>query len=133
VERREHERVFMHAVRREDLPHLGSSYRFVGAEQGDVDVSIFLVEADPGRGAPLHAHKYDEIVIVEDGQSRMVIADLVRETQAGDIIVIKAGTPHGFINIGSQVLKQIDIHLNSIFEQENLEPTEASRKALLPE
>jgi hypothetical protein len=38
---------FMHAVRKEDLPLIGSSYNFVGAEHGDVAISIFLVEAQP--------------------------------------------------------------------------------------
>jgi quercetin dioxygenase-like cupin family protein len=120
---------FMHAIRKEDLPYIGSSYNFVGANQGDVAVSIFFVEAHPGHGAPLHRHKYDEIIIVQDGHSRLVIGDLIKETQPGEIIVIKADTPHGFINIGSTVLKQIDIHLNSRFEQEAVDPTDVSRRA----
>jgi mannose-6-phosphate isomerase-like protein (cupin superfamily) len=72
-------------------------------------------------------------VIVQDGQSRLVIGDLIQETQSGDIVVVKANTPHGFINIGSGVLKQIDIHLNPRFEQEPVDPTQLSRSAGLPE
>jgi mannose-6-phosphate isomerase-like protein (cupin superfamily) len=124
---------FMHAIRKEDLPRIGSSYNFVGAEQGNVGVSIYLLEAQPGRGAPLHVHKYDEIVLVQEGRSRIAIGDLIRETQPGDIVVVKANTPHGFVNIGSGVLKQIDIHVNPRFEQQFVEPTETSRSAGLPE
>ena len=51
---------------------------------------MFLVEAKPGRGAPLHMHEYDEIVLVQEGRSRMVIGNDIREATAGDIIVIKA-------------------------------------------
>jgi hypothetical protein len=46
---------------------------------------------------------------------------------------VKARTPHGFINAGTGILKQYDIHVNPRFRQENIEPTEASREAGLPE
>lgn len=122
----------MYAIRKTDLPLIGSSYNFVGADHQSVAVSIFLLEAQPGRGAPLHVHEYDEIVIVQEGRSRFVAGDETREAVAGDILVIKAHTPHGFINIGDQVLKQVDIHASPRFKQENLEPTEVSIKAGLP-
>jgi mannose-6-phosphate isomerase-like protein (cupin superfamily) len=122
----------MHAMRREELPFLGSSFQFAGADQGNVGVSFFLVEAKPGRGAPLHRHAYDEIVVVQEGGGRMVVGNETLETVAGDIVVVKAGTPHGFINAGQNALKQIDIHVNPRFEQENLEPTEVSLRAGLP-
>jgi hypothetical protein len=32
----------MHHVRQENLPFVGSSHEFVGAEQGDTSVSVFL-------------------------------------------------------------------------------------------
>ena len=122
----------MHAIRKTDLPFIGSSYNFVGADHDDVAVSIFLVEAKPKRGATLHMHEYDEIVLVQEGRSRMVIGNDIREATAGDILVIKARTPHGFINIGESTLKQIDIHLSPRFKQQNLEPTELSKRANLP-
>jgi mannose-6-phosphate isomerase-like protein (cupin superfamily) len=123
----------MHAIRKEDLPLIGVSYNFVGADQGDVAISMFLVEAPPGRGAPLHIHDYDEIVLVQEGQSRFVVGDVIREARTGDILVVKAGTPHGFINAGSGVLKQLDIHMSPRFKQELVDPTETSRQAGLPE
>jgi mannose-6-phosphate isomerase-like protein (cupin superfamily) len=122
----------MHLLSKLDLPLIGSSYNFVGADQGDVAVSIYLVEAQPGRGAPLHLHAYDEIILVQDGTSRLVVGEQIRETQPNDIVVIKAGTPHGFVNIGPGVLKQIDIHLSPRFAQELLAPTDASLRAGLP-
>jgi mannose-6-phosphate isomerase-like protein (cupin superfamily) len=62
-----------------------------------------------------------------------VIGDVIRETQPGDILVVKARTPHGFINAGSGVLKQLDIHVSPRFQQELVDPTEMSRRADLPE
>jgi quercetin dioxygenase-like cupin family protein len=123
----------MHVIRREQLPLIGSSYNFVGADQGNVAISMFLVEAQPGRGAPLHCHEYDEIVLVQEGQSRFVIGDEIRVASAGDILVVKAGTPHGFVNAGTGLLKQTDIHVSPRFKQMNLDPTDVSRAAGLPE
>lgn len=123
----------MHVVRKEQLPLIGSSYNFVGADQGDTTISMFLVEAKPGKGAPLHQHEYDEIVLVQEGHPRFVVGEEVRDASPGDILVVKARTPHGFVNAGNSTLKQIDIHASSRFKQTNLPPTAASRAAGLPE
>lgn len=122
----------MYAIRKTDLQLIGSSYNFVGADHQNVAVSIYLVEMEPGRGAPLHTHEYDEVLITVEGRARAVVGDEVREAGPGDILVVKAGTPHGFVNIGDTVLKQIDVHTSSRFKQENLQPTETSIKAGLP-
>lgn len=122
----------MYAIRREDLPFAGSSFQFAGADHGDVGVSFYLVDAQPGRGAPLHRHTYDEVLMVEEGRGRLVVGEEVREVGAGEIAVVKAGTPHGFVNIGTGVLRQVDIHVSPRFGQENLEPTEISLRAGLP-
>ena len=122
----------MDVIRKADLSLIGNSYNFAGADHGDLAVSVYLVEAEPGRGAPLHTHEYDELAIVQEGRSRFVIGSEIREAVTGDLLVVKAGTPHGFVNIGTGVLKQTDIHLSPRFKQKNLEPTEASRRAGLP-
>lgn len=122
----------MHVVRKEDLPFVGSSYHFVGADQNNLGISMFLVEAQPGRGAPLHIHEYDEILMMQEGRARIVVGDELREAAPGDIVVVTARTPHGFLNIGEVILKQIDIHVSPRFQQQNLEPTETSRRGMLP-
>jgi quercetin dioxygenase-like cupin family protein len=123
----------MRIIRKEDLPFIGSSYNFAGAEHGDVAISMFLVEAQPGRGAPLHSHDYDEVVLVLEGHSRFVLGDEIRELTAGTIAVVKARTPHGFVNCGEGTLKQLALHVNSKFEQQALDPTDVSREAKLPQ
>jgi len=40
----------MHHLRQENLPFVGSSHEFVGAEQGDTGVSVFLFHGKPGPG-----------------------------------------------------------------------------------
>lgn len=123
----------MLVIRKEDLPFIGSSHRFAGEDHANVGISMFLVEAMPGRGAPLHRHEYDEVILIQEGTSRVVAGDEIRAASAGEIIVIKAGTPHGFVNAGSGVLRQTDIHLAPQFNQTNLDPTQTSRAAGLPE
>jgi mannose-6-phosphate isomerase-like protein (cupin superfamily) len=71
--------------------------------------------------------------MVQEGRSRLVSGQTIRDAEPGEIIVIKAGTPHGFVNIGPGILKQLDIHLSPRFKQENFEPTAASRRAGLTE
>src|SRR5690242_13580149 len=44
------EKSAMYRIRQSDLPFQGSSHRFVGADHGDVNVSVFLLSALPGKG-----------------------------------------------------------------------------------
>ena len=49
----------MHHVRQEDLPFVGSSHEFVGAEQGNSSVSVFSSDKllrTPNKGKVLLAH-----------------------------------------------------------------------------
>ncbi len=111
----------MHRIRTQDLPFLGLSHAFVGADQGDVGVSAYLVSAPPGRGPRLHRHPYDKVVFTQAGRARWTVNGTDHETGPGDILVIKAGEPHTFRSLGEEPLKQIDVHLGPRFEQENLE------------
>ena len=111
----------MHHVRRQDLPFVGSSHQFVGADQGGVNVSVFLLDAAPGKGPGPHRHPYDEVQFVRSGRGRWVVDGHEFEAGAGDILVIKAGEVHSFTCIGDEPLVQLDVHLNERFIQENLE------------
>jgi quercetin dioxygenase-like cupin family protein len=44
-----------------EKPFVGSSHEFVGAEQGNTGVSVFLFHGKPGSGPGPHRHPYDEI------------------------------------------------------------------------
>ncbi len=110
----------MHRVRQEDLPFQGSSHQFVGAENGDVNVSVFLLSALPGRGPGPHRHPYDEVQFVREGRGRWTVNGEEFEAGAGDILVIKAGEIHSFRCTGDAPLVQVDVHLSPRFIQENL-------------
>src|SRR3977135_3564911 len=111
----------MYHVRQEDLPFQGSSHHFVGADNGDVNVSVFLLRALPGRGPGPHRHPYDEVQFIREGRGRWTVNGEEFEAGAGDILVIKAGEVHSFRCIGDAALVQVDVHLSPTFIQENLE------------
>lgn len=110
----------MYRVRQEDLPFKGSSHQFVGAEHGDVNVSVYLLRALPGRGPGPHRHPYDEVQFLREGRGLYNVNGKEFEAGAGDILVIKAGEIHSFRCIGDEPLVQVDVHLSPRFIQENL-------------
>jgi quercetin dioxygenase-like cupin family protein len=109
----------MYRVRQEDLPFQGSSHQFVGAENGDVGISAFLLRALPGNGPGPHRHPYDEVQFVREGRGLYVVEGQEFEVGPGDILVIKAGEVHSFRCIGEAPLVQVDVHLSPRFIQEN--------------
>ena len=111
----------MHLVSQKSLTFRGMSYEFVGADHGPVAASVYLVEAPPGRGTGRHRHPYDEVAFVREGRARWVVNGEEREVGPGDILVIKAGQVHGFVNIGDSPLVQFDLHLYERFIQEDLD------------
>ena len=110
----------MHRTRQQDLPFVGSSHQFVGAEQGGVGVSVFLLHALPGKGPGPHRHPYDEVQFVREGRGTWTVNGETFEAGAGDILVIKAGEVHSFRNTGDVPLVQLDVHLSPRFIQENV-------------
>ena len=110
----------MHHIKQDDLPFRGSSHHFVGERQGDVHVSVFLFNGQPGSGPGPHRHPYDEVQIIREGRGLWKVEGKEFEGGAGDIFVIKAGEVHEFKAIGDTPLVQVDIHLSPRFIQENL-------------
>jgi quercetin dioxygenase-like cupin family protein len=110
----------MHHLRQEKLPFVGSSHEFIGAEQGDTGVSVFLFHGKPGSGPGPHRHPYDEIQFIREGRGVWTVNGKTFEGKAGDIFVIKAGEIHSFKTLGDSPLIQFDVHLSPRFIQENL-------------
>lgn len=110
----------MHRVRQEDLPFRGSSHRFVGADQGDTGISVFLFNGGPGSGPGPYRHPYDEVQFIQEGRGVYTVNGETFEAGAGDILVIKAGEVHSFRCVGDAPLIQLDMHLSPHFIQEDL-------------
>jgi len=101
------------------LPFVGMSYDFVGENHG-APFSAYIVNAKPGQGPPLHTHPYVEVAFTIEGRATITVGDDTHEVKAGGIVVIPANTPHCFVNSGTAILRQIDIHASPRFVQTNL-------------
>jgi len=110
---------FMGFLNLEQLPFVGMSYEFVGETQG-APFSAYIVNAKPGQGPPLHTHPYVEVAFTIEGRASVTVGNETHEVQSGGIVVIPANTPHRFVNSGTTVLRQTDIHASPRFIQTNL-------------
>ncbi|ABR64431.1 cupin domain-containing protein [Sinorhizobium medicae] len=111
----------MLAVLRHQDPQPGESrtVRFEGRDYGS-QVSIFLVDADPGRGVALHVHPYSETWVVKKGEAEFTVGGEKTRALPGDIIVAAPDVPHRFENVGAGRLELVCIHPNETFIQEFL-------------
>jgi quercetin dioxygenase-like cupin family protein len=109
-----------HVISRNELPGSDRARDFVGEEFG-VGVTIILLEMPPGRGPSLHRHPYEEIFVVHEGSGTFRVGDAEVEAGAGDVVVVPARTPHGFVNSGDGRLWMTAIHHAPKFSTEWLE------------
>ncbi len=107
-------------IEAESLPGGENAVQFDGHAHG-ASVSFFITRNKPGTGPSLHKHPYDETFIVEDGSVRFTAGEETIEAVAGQIIVVPADTPHGFVNTGEGILRQVNIHPVPRMETEWLE------------
>jgi mannose-6-phosphate isomerase-like protein (cupin superfamily) len=110
-------------VKQEELPWSVIARELVGADHGS-GLCVIFVDAEPGRGPSLHTHPYEEVLIIVEGRATLDDGDGKRDVGAGDIVLIPAGQPHGFVNSGEGRLRQIDIHVSPSFSTEWLEKGE---------
>jgi mannose-6-phosphate isomerase-like protein (cupin superfamily) len=116
--------VSIRVVNQEELPWSVIARELVGADH-DSGLCVIFVDAEPGRGPSLHSHPYEEVLIILEGQAALDDGDGKRDVAAGDVVLIPAGQPHGFVNSGDGRLRQIDIHVSPSFSTEWLEKGES--------
>lgn len=109
-----------YVIEAENLPGGENAVQFDGCEHG-AGVSFFITRNRPGSGPGLHRHPYEETFIVQEGEARFTIGEEIIEARSGQIVVVPAGTPHGFVNTGSGTLRQVNIHPVARMQTEWLE------------
>jgi len=102
-------------VRQAELPKDVISRDFVGEQHGGVGACVIFVEAAPGEGPKLHRHPYVDLLIVIEGTATFDDGSSRREVTAGEMAIVDPHQAHGFINTGTGVLRQVDIHLSPRF------------------
>lgn len=108
-------------IKKDQLQRTGTGWKFEGFNFTDTNISFFIIEAEPGKGAKLHQHPYEEIFINLEGKGMFTIGNETMEIEAGKIVIVPANTPHKFVNTGEGVLRQVDIHPVKTMIQTNLE------------
>lgn len=103
----------------EPLPGQSRTVRFEGRDYGG-KVSLFLVDAEPGRGSGLHVHPYSETWVVRKGEAEFTVGEDTTRAYPGDIVVAAADIPHRFLNVGAGRLELVCIHPSDTIMQENL-------------
>ena len=100
-----------------------TAFLFEGHAHGEplVDASLFVTTSPPGRGPGLHVHPYPELFLVEDGPVRFRIGEDALDVTAGHVLVVPAGTQHGFTNTGSSPSRVLSVHPRGAVEQTWLE------------
>lgn len=117
--------MFRVVPRAEQHVSANGSVRFEGEPYGSA-VSFFLVDNEPGEGPALHVHPYPETWVVRSGHALMRAGSESAEVGPGDIIVVSAGTPHAFRNIGPGRLEMVCIHAGGRILQQWVEPVAAT-------
>jgi len=101
-----------------DLPFSRIANELVGDDHGGLGISLLLIDAPPGGGPSMHRHDYAEVFIVQEGEALFSAGDEQRTVRAGELVIVPAGTPHAFRNVGDGPLRQVDIHLSPRFATE---------------
>lgn len=97
-------------IHRDDLVGASKTKKFEGYLYNDTNVSFFLVESAPGKGAQLHIHPYEEVHIIQEGQARYRVGDEQLDLLPGQIVIVPPNMPHGFVNTGTGALKVVSLH-----------------------
>ncbi len=92
-----------------DLALSPTTSRFEGREHG-ASVSSFVSRSLPGGGADPHVHPYDETFLVLEGRVTFTVDGTAIACGPGDVLVVAAGSVHGFVNAGDAPLLQVSIH-----------------------
>jgi mannose-6-phosphate isomerase-like protein (cupin superfamily) len=99
--------------------------RFHGEWEGGMRGANICVIANhiegTGGGPKLHRHPYPETFVIRKGRGLFTVGDRKIEAQAGEILVVPAGTPHKFENFGPGPLETLDVHESGSFITEWLE------------
>jgi mannose-6-phosphate isomerase-like protein (cupin superfamily) len=103
-------------LKQSELPASNFSHELVGADFGGIQACVIFVDAEQGRGPSLHTHPYGELFFVLAGEGTFSDGESERVVGPGEVVIVPPETPHSFVNNGTERLRQIDVHLNPIFE-----------------
>ena len=103
----------------DDLRLSPTACRFEGGDR--IPVSMFVTAyPERGQGPDLHLHPYPETFVVQEGVGEWTAGEETTVVEAGNVVVVPAGKPHGFKNAGDTMLRVVSVHPNPHVIQEDL-------------
>ena len=79
-------------------------------ERGASGVGVLANTVQPGKGAPLHRHDHEELILVEAGKIWVEMDNKARQVATpGQCVIIPANAPHAWGNEGPEVLRVLFI------------------------
>ncbi len=91
-----------------------------GADHG-ATISLILDHSQPGQGARLHRHPYDETWVVHEGNLTFQLGEERHQVGPGDIVIAPPRVPHKFTNDGPGPSSLVCIHASPTIVTEWLE------------
>jgi mannose-6-phosphate isomerase-like protein (cupin superfamily) len=101
-------------IKRDQLP----GRELVGADHGGAGVCVIFVDQPPGGGPAQHRHPYEEVFITLEGEATFLVNGEEIVAGPNEVVIVPPDTPHGFTNSGQDRLRQINIHVSSMFSTE---------------
>jgi mannose-6-phosphate isomerase-like protein (cupin superfamily) len=102
----------------------------VSASVGSAQLCVFEQWCDPGLDAPTHYHAVEEVLSVLAGEAEIWAGDERRHVTAGKSVIIPAGIPHGFRNVGAGKLHVQATLASPVFEAAYEDLRETPRRYL---
>ena len=85
---------------------------------GSTQLSVTLVEMEPGGFQHTHSHQAEQTYYVIEGSGVMTVDAEQRQVEAGDCIFFASGSRHGLRNTGDTVLRYLSAASPSFTEEE---------------
>jgi quercetin dioxygenase-like cupin family protein len=80
---------------------------------GTESVGLVYFEIEPGNRLGLHTDSQDEVVVLLSGTAVGAVGEESGELTAGSIVFVPAMVPHGFKNVGNDMLRCVGVFPNS--------------------
>lgn len=89
---------------------------FIVTKEKHPELSITLLEIEPGVEIPLHSHEREvDTILVLSGEGEVFVEGGIYLVRSGDCVVIPPGAKHGVKNIGKGILRCYIVHAPALW------------------
>jgi quercetin dioxygenase-like cupin family protein len=80
------------------------------------DLVLLFEKLAAGDRIPLHTHPAEEVIVIDEGSAEVTLGDERRVVEAGAVIFIPVGTPHGLRNATDKPVRLHGIFPSSVID-----------------